>query len=66
MVESVAPGEPEGHLLKELKTLKAGNMGFWPLREHLDGIYQTYLALCRRTRKVPLLTEQIVVGIYLR
>ena len=29
-------------------------------------MYQTYLALCHRTRKVSLITEQIVVGIYLR
>ena len=38
-------------------------MGVWPLREQLD---RTYLALCRRTRKVPVITEQIVVSIYLR
>ena len=29
-------------------------------------MYQTYLALCHRTRKVPVITEQTVVGIYLR
>ena len=29
-------------------------------------MHQTYLALCRRTRKVPGITEQLVVGIYLR
>ena len=57
MVESVAPGKPEGHLLKELKTLEAGTMGVWPLRKQLDRMYQTYLALCRRTRKVPVITE---------
>ena len=36
MVDSVAPGKPEGHLLKEIKTLEAGKMGAWPLRERLD------------------------------
>ena len=41
-------------------------MGVWPLREQLDRMYQTHLALCRRTRKVPVITEQIIVGIYLR
>ena len=66
MVESVAPGKPEGHLLKEIETLEVGKMGVWPLREQLDWMYQTYLALCRRTRKAPLITKQIVVGIYLR
>ena len=66
MVESVPPGKPEGHLLKESRTLEAGKMGVWPLREELDRLCQTYLALCRRTRKVPVITEQIVVGIYLR
>ena len=65
-VESVAPEKPEGHLLKEIETLEAGKMGVWPLREQLDRMYQTYLALYRRTRKVPVITEQIVVGIYLR
>ena len=29
-------------------------------------MYQIYLALCRRTRKVPKITEQVVVRIYLR
>ena len=29
-------------------------------------MYQTYLALCRQTRKLPVIIEQIVVGIYLR
>ena len=66
MVGSVAPGKPKGHLLKEIRTLEAGKMGVWPLREQLDRMYQSYLALCRRTRKVPVITEQIVVGIYLR
>ena len=66
MVESVAPGKPEGHLLKAIKTLAAGKMGVWPLREQLDRMYQTYFALCRRTRIVPMITEQIVVGICLR
>ena len=66
MVESVAPGKPEGHLLKEIKTLEAGKMGIWPLRDQLDRTYQTYVALCRRNRKVPMITKQIVVGIYLR
>ena len=65
-VEGVAPGKPEGHLLKEIRALGAGKMGVWPLREQLDRMYQTYLALCRRTRKVPMITEQIVGGIYLR
>ena len=64
--ESVAPGKPEGHLLKEIRTLEAGKMGIWPLREQLDRMYQTYLALYRRIRKVPVIAEQIVVGIYLR
>ena len=41
-------------------------MGVWPLREQLDRMYQTYLALCRRSHKVPVIIEQIVVGIYLR
>ena len=31
MVERVAPGKPEGHLLKEIKTLEVGKMGIWPL-----------------------------------
>ena len=66
MVESVAPGKPEGQRVKEIKTLEAGRMGVWFLREQLDRKYQTYLALCRRTCKAPLITEQIVVGIYLR
>ena len=65
MVQSVALGKPEGHLLKEIKTLEAEKMGVWPLREQPDRMYQTYLALCSRTRKVPVITEQIVVGIYL-
>ena len=29
-------------------------------------MYQTHLALCRRTRKFPVITKQVVVGIYLR
>ena len=66
MVESVAPGKPEGQRVKEIKTLEAGRMGVWFLREQLDRMYQTYLALCRRTRKVPVITGQIVVGVYLR
>ena len=66
MVEIVAPGKRECQLLKEIKTLEAGKMGVWPLREQLDRMYQTYLALCRRTRKVPMTAERIVVGIYLR
>ena len=66
MVESVASGKPEGHLLKEIRTLRAGKMKVWPLREQLDRTYQTYVALCRRTHKVPVITEQTVVGIYLR
>ena len=66
LVERVAPGKPKGHVLKEVKTLKAGKMGVWPLREQLDRMYQTYLALCCRTRKVPVITEQIVVSVYLR
>ena len=65
-VESVAPGRPEGHLLKAIRILEYGKMGLWSLREQLDRMYQTRLALCRRTRKVPMITEQIVVGIYLR
>ena len=66
MVESVAPGNPKGHLLKKIKALKVGNMGIRPLREQLDRIYQTYLACCRRIHKTPATTEQTVVGIYLR
>ena len=66
MVESVARGKPEGHLLKEIRTLEAGKMGVWSLREQLDRKYQTYLALCRRTREVAVITKQTVVGIYLR
>ena len=66
MIESLAAGKPESHLLKELRTLEAKKMGFGPLGEQLDRMYQTYLALCRRTRKVPLITEQIVMDIYLR
>ena len=66
MVESVASGKPEGHLLKEIRALRAGKMKVWPLREQLDRMYQTHVALCRRTRKVPAITEQIAVGIYLR
>ena len=66
IVETVAPGKPAGHLLKEIKTLEAGKMDVWLLREQLDRMYQTYLALCRRTRNVPVITEQLVVGIYLR
>ena len=66
IVGSVPPGKPGGHLLKEIKTLEAGKMGVWPLREQLDRMYQTHFALRRRTRKVPMITEQIVVGIYLR
>ena len=38
MVESVAPGKPEGHLFKEVKTLQPGKMGVWPLRQQLDGM----------------------------
>ena len=66
MVGSVAPQKPEDHLLKEIKTLEAGKMSVWPIRERLDLKYQTYLALCRRTRKAPVFKEQNVVGIYLR
>ena len=55
MVENVAPGKPE-----------AGKMEVWPLQEQLDRMYQTYLALCRRIHKVPVVTEQMVVGIHLR
>ena len=66
MVESTAPGKSEGHLLKEIRTLEAEEVGVWPLREQLDWMYQTYLALYRRTTKIPMITEQIVVGIYLR
>ena len=62
----VAPRKPEGHLLKALRTVDAGTMRVWPLREQLDRMYQRYLALCRWTRKVPVIAEQIVVGIYLR
>ena len=61
----MAPGKPESHLLKENRTLEAGKMGVWPLREQLDRMYQTYVAICRRIRKVPVITEQSVVGIYL-
>ena len=66
MVERVAPGKADGQLLKEIRTLQAARMGFWPLREQLDRIYQGCLALCRQTRKAPMITEQIVVGIDLR
>ena len=31
MVESVARGKPNGHLLKEIKTVEARKMGVWPL-----------------------------------
>ena len=55
MVESVAARKPTGHLLKEIKTLEAVEMKGWSLREQLDRMYQTYLALCRQTRKVPLI-----------
>ena len=47
MVESVAQGKPEGHLLKAIKELEAGKLGVWPLREQLDRMYQTDLALCQ-------------------
>ena len=63
MVENVAPGKPEGHLLKGIRALEAEKMGVWPLREQFGRMYQTYLALCRRTSKAP---KQIVVGICLR
>ena len=66
MMESVCPGKPDGHLLNEIRTLAVGRMGVWPLREGLDRMYQTYLALCRPIRKVPVITDQSVVGIYLR
>ena len=66
MVKGVAPGNPEGHFLKESRTLEVGTMGVWLLREQLDRMYQTYLDLRRRTHKGPVITEQIVVGIYLR
>ena len=66
MVESMAPGRSESHLLKEIRTLEAGKMRVGVLREQLDRMYQTHLALCRRTRKDPVTTEQIMVGIYLR
>ena len=66
MVESVALGKPEGHLLKEIRTLEFKKMGVWPLGEQLNRMYQTYLALCRRTHNVPVIIEQIVVGVYLR
>ena len=62
----MAPGKPEGHLLKEIRILEAGKMGAWPLREQLDRMYQTYLALCRRTRNVPVIIEQNMVEIYFR
>ena len=66
MVKTVALGEPDGHLLKEIKSLEVGNLvGLALLREELDRLYQTYLGLCRRTHKVPVTTKQIVVGINL-
>ena len=65
-VEHLGPGKPKGHRQKETKRLEAGKMGVCPIREQSDRRYQTYLALCRRTRKVPLITEPIVVGIYVR
>ena len=66
MVEPVAPRKPKSHLSKEIRTLEAGKMGVWPLREQLDRMYQTYFALFHRTRKVPVITERIVGGSYLR
>ena len=33
MAKSVAPGKPEGHLLKEIRTFEVRKMGVWPLRE---------------------------------
>ena len=57
MVESVAPGKPEGLLLREFRPLEFGKMGVWPFRERLDRMYLTYWALCFRTRKVPVITE---------
>ena len=53
----MAPGKPEGHLLKEIKTLEAGKMGVCPLQEQMDRMYQIYLVLCRWTRRVPVITE---------
>ena len=44
MVESVAPGKPEGHVLKDIRTLEARSMGLWPLQEQLDRVYHTLLA----------------------
>ena len=41
-------------------------MGVWLLGEQLDRMCRTCLALCRRTRTVPMITGQIVLGIYLR
>ena len=41
MVESVATGKPEGHLLKAIETLEDGKMGVCPLRERLDQMYET-------------------------
>ena len=56
-VDSVAPEKPEGRRMKETNTLDAGKMSAWPIWEQLDRMYQTYVALCRRTRKVPVITE---------
>lgn len=41
-------------------------MGVCPLREQLNRMYQRSLALCRRTRTHPIVTEHTLVGIYFR
>ena len=33
VVEKVAIGKAEGHLLKDIRTLEVGKMRVWPLRE---------------------------------
>ena len=66
MVDRVPTGKPEGHFLTEIRTSEAGKMSLQPLREELDRIYQTYVALCHRNRTIPVITEQIALEIYLR
>ena len=65
IVEGVAPRKPESHLLKEIQPSEVGKISVWPLREQLDRMNQTHLALFRRTHKNPVITEKAVVGISL-
>lgn len=64
--ESVAPGKPESYLFEEVKTIKPGSVDVWPLREQLSRRYRLYHSLCKKTQKHPAITEQTIVGIYLR